>query len=119
MPEPTATQMLAALRETKGLVCLAAKRLGCHPRVLLAAAQQHPALRDAIEAERSEMVDVGESALYRAVLQGEAWAIQFLLKTRARERGYGERAGLARPLGLDERRAEALALLEALRLEEP
>jgi hypothetical protein len=37
------------------------------------------------------MIDAGESALYRATLNGEAWAVQFLLKTLGKSRGYVER----------------------------
>jgi hypothetical protein len=37
------------------------------------------------------MKDNAESALYSAVLGGEAWAVCFYLKTQAKDRGYVER----------------------------
>jgi hypothetical protein len=90
-PDFTPEQMVAALRETKGLIYLAAKRLGCHPHTVSNYAKRYPEVRDAITAQRGEMVDAGESSLYRAVLAGEAWAVQFLLKTQGKDRGYVER----------------------------
>lgn len=37
------------------------------------------------------MCDNAESALNRAVINGEAWAVCFTLKTQAKDRGYVER----------------------------
>jgi hypothetical protein len=37
------------------------------------------------------MKDDAESALYKAALAGEAWAVCFFLKTQAKDRGYVER----------------------------
>ncbi len=44
-------------------------------------------LKDAREGE----LDDAESALYRAILGGEAWAVCFKLKTQGKDRGYVER----------------------------
>lgn len=40
---------------------------------------------------REGMLDNAESALYRAVLAGEAWAVCFFLKTQGKVRGYVEK----------------------------
>ena len=40
---------------------------------------------------RGELVDYGELALRRAVVDGEPWAVGLVLKTLGRDRGYVER----------------------------
>ena len=45
------------------------------------------------------MLDVGELSLLRAVQNGEAWAVCFLLKTQGKQRGYIERAEISGPDG--------------------
>ena len=41
--------------------------------------------------ERGMMIDVAEIALWKAIQNGEGWAISLALKTIGRERGYTER----------------------------
>jgi hypothetical protein len=45
--------------------------------------------------ERESMKDDAESALYKAVLEGEPWAVKFFLSTQAKDRGYSLRTELA------------------------
>src|SRR3954449_7553558 len=87
----TQEQVLAALDECQGLCFLAARRLGCHPNTVSRYLERYPRVREAVEAKRGQMVDAAELALYRAVQRGEAWAVQFCLKTLGRDRGYAER----------------------------
>ncbi len=47
-------------------------------------------LKDAREGE----LDDAESSLYRAIINGEAWAVCFKLKTQGKGRGYVERKEL-------------------------
>jgi hypothetical protein len=44
-----------------------------------------------LDAEREEIVDYAEMGLRGAVLNKEAWAIAFSLKTLGKSRGYVER----------------------------
>lgn len=44
-----------------------------------------------VEEAREATVDIAETALKRAVLNGEAWAIALTLKTIGKKRGYVER----------------------------
>lgn len=44
-----------------------------------------------VEDAREALIDIGESALIRNVKKGVSTDIQFLLKTRGRDRGYGEK----------------------------
>jgi hypothetical protein len=87
----TVAQMVAAIQQNKGFLYLAAKSLGCHHSTLLDYRTRYPEVAAAFKVQRGEMIDTGELALYNAVLKGEAWAVCFLLKTQAKDRGYVER----------------------------
>lgn len=54
-------------------------------------AKRHATVQQAIDEEREMMLDVGELSLARAVQNGEAWAVCFLLKTQGKSRGYVEK----------------------------
>lgn len=81
----------AALRETKGMIYLAAKILGCEPKTIYNHLERHPSLRTIITQERGEFVDIGELKLYQAVQSGQPWAVSLLLRTLGKDRGYVER----------------------------
>jgi hypothetical protein len=86
----TNEEMIAALQETKGLVFLAARKLGCERRTIYRRAESSKAVAAVIAQQRGEMVDTAELSLYNAILGGEAWAVQFVLKTLGKDRGYVE-----------------------------
>jgi hypothetical protein len=50
-----------------------------------------PAMKQAVEDARGEVVDYAEQKLRLAVLNGEPWAIGMTLKTIGKSRGYVER----------------------------
>jgi hypothetical protein len=86
----TAAQVTEALNECNGLIFLAAARLGCTTMTVRNYAHRYASVRDAIEEKKGRRLDVAEAKLDAAVLAGEPWAIQFLLRTQGRDRGYGE-----------------------------
>lgn len=90
----TAETMIKALQATKGMVYLAAARLGCSYQTVYNYIERHPTVKAAWEAESGKMLDIGEMKLYEAVLNGEAWGVSLLLKTKGRHRGYVERQEL-------------------------
>jgi hypothetical protein len=125
-PRYTASQMIVALKASKGLVYLAARRLGCDPETVLNYCRRFPTVEAAKVAARGELLDVAEAKLFLAVDRGEAWAISFALKTLGRHRGYGEQLDLhltihaaatrvARQMGVSVQ--EVLAEAETLLLE--
>ena len=87
----TVAQVVAALKKTKGMVYLAADELGCSHTTVYNYINRHPTIKGAFEAENGKMLDVGEMKLYQSVLNGEAWGVCFLLKTKGKSRGYVER----------------------------
>lgn len=87
----TNEQIIAALAEMNGAIYLAAKKLHCDPATIHRRAQRSPDVKAAIENERGAFLDTAELKLYQAVVNGEAWAICFTLKTQGKGRGYVER----------------------------
>lgn len=79
-----------ALRETRGLVATAARRIGCCTDTIYRAIQRHPHLRELIEHERALFVDECELGLAGRVAKGDTIAMIFALKTLGRGRGYQE-----------------------------
>lgn len=90
-PKFTTDQVIAALRESRGMVAVAARKLGCSRLTLYRYIKRHAAVREAIEDERALMTDTAELSLYRSITSGEAWAVCFYLKTQGKSRGYVER----------------------------
>jgi len=79
-----------ALQAADGLAVLAARKLGCSPSLIYARIRQNPKLREIQEFAREEIIDLAELGLRTSVLDREAWAIQFTLRSLGRTRGYAE-----------------------------
>ena len=84
-------QVIDALRETKGMIYLAAKRLGCDAKTIYNYRDRYPAVRAEMEQQDGEVDDAAEMVLYKAIMAGEPWAVQFRLRTKGKGRGYVER----------------------------
>lgn len=54
-------------------------------------AKTYPEVREALDAERENIIDLSESKLVTAINGGEAWAIALALKTLGKGRGYVEK----------------------------
>ncbi len=83
--------MIDALKETKGMVYLAAKKLGCSHTTIYNYIKRHPTVKEAWKAEHGVVADNAELALYSAILAGEHWAVTFYLRTKGKDRGYTEK----------------------------
>jgi hypothetical protein len=90
-------KIIDALRASKGMVYLAAKRLRCTPMTVYNYIQRYASVYEVKEAERGKMVDIAESKLYKAIINGEPWAIRFYLSTKGKDRGYTKRQELSLP----------------------
>ena len=80
-----------ALRDSKGMVYVAAQQLGCRPQTIYNYLKKSPLVQQAADQANGTMGDAAELKLYAAVMRGEAWAIAFYLKTKGKQRGYVER----------------------------
>jgi len=87
----TPAQVAAAIVECKGMVTMAARRLGCNRMTVARYAKKYASVREALTDAREEMGDVAELALYRSIQEGEGWAIAFYLSTQCKSRGYVKR----------------------------
>lgn len=87
----TAAQVIAAVHETKGMLTIAAKRLGCDPVTVYRYVREYPTVAAAVKEARESVTDMAELALYKAIQEGEGWAVCFYLKTQGKARGYVER----------------------------
>lgn len=90
--QPSDDQIVAALHETMGKVCLASEKLGCLPETIYERARATPAVRGTIRFFRGKLLDAAESALWKAVLQGESWAVRLALVDLGQSRGFSDGA---------------------------
>lgn len=98
----TADEMIAALLDTKGMITLAAKRLGCapntvrryiatYPTVAQAKQEAHEGLGDQVELTLVGMA-LGERDKHgKYTREPNIAALIFLAKTKFKERGFVER----------------------------
>lgn len=84
----------AELVTVSGNIMAVAKKFGVSRQSILERIHKSPALTRICKDAREGMKDHAESALYRAIIGGEAWAICFFLKTQGKDRGYIERQEL-------------------------
>ena len=80
--------IIQALKESKGLIHLAAKRVGCAPKTIYNYRDRYPEIEECIRNEREEFIDIAELSLYKRALDGDSWAVQFVLRTIGKDRGY-------------------------------
>jgi hypothetical protein len=90
----TAAEVSTALRECKGMVSIAAQRLGCDQDTVLNYCRRYASVEAVKREARNEVLDEAELRLWQAIRRDEPWAISFCLKTLGRARGYGERLDL-------------------------
>src|SRR5262245_39155763 len=88
-------EVAEAVRASRGLVTLAARRLGCDRDTVLRYAHRYPTVAAALADAREQQLDVTEARLFQAIDQGELGAITFYLRTVGRHRGYSERHEVA------------------------
>lgn len=84
-------EVIRELIKVKGNVMQAAKNMDLPRSTLSGYIQADDSLVELLNECRQEIVDNAETALHRAVLTGEAWAVCFTLKTQGKNRGYIER----------------------------
>jgi len=87
----SAEQVIEAIRKSRGLLSVVAQRLGCTRQTVENYVKRYPTVDRAVKEERQKVIDVAEGKLFEKLQSGESWAIQFILKTLGKERGYTER----------------------------
>src|SRR5579871_3203655 len=88
----TDNQIIDALTAAMGKVCLAAEKLGCRPEVIYARAKVSARVGGTIRFFRGKLLDAAESALWKAILEGESWAVRLALAEWGRSRSFSDGA---------------------------
>lgn len=79
------------MKQHRGNVRVIAERLGICRQTLYNYINETPSVKAAMQDARESLLDDVESVLYDKALAGDAWAVQFFLRTQGRARGYVER----------------------------
>jgi hypothetical protein len=90
-PQLTEERVIAALERSHGLMQPAARELRTTREIIFDYSCRFPAVRRCISDNRESTLDMAEARLISAVRAGNLKAIIFFLKTRGRERGYGQK----------------------------
>lgn len=80
---------------TSGVLSELARRLGVSRQTVYTWINDYPEVSEAIEQERQIVLDLAESAIYRAVEGGDLSAAKYLLSTRGKDRGFSTRQEVA------------------------
>ena len=87
----TAQRIIEAVRESKGLLTVAAKRAGVTYWTVWKYQRDYPSVAQAVKESQEGLLDLAEAKLYQQINDGNMTAIIFFLKTRGKARGYVER----------------------------
>lgn len=89
--EDTAARIIKALKETNGLLTMAADKSGIGYRTVCRYVAEFPSVKEAAQDAKEAMLDFAEGKLYSKIRDGDNTAIIFYLKTQGKSRGYIER----------------------------
>ena len=84
-------QVREALEAACGIQMEAARILGCQKSMVGKYIQRYPTLRQAAKDIENLNLDKAETALHKAIEEGNVQAITFYLKTKGKGRGYSTR----------------------------
>ena len=84
-------RILQIVEESGGVIAKIARALGVHRSTVSRWMQKKKWFREAVQEAREQVIDLAELQLFRAVQEGERWAIEFVLKYLGKNRGYSER----------------------------
>jgi len=89
---PSTDEIAAALRDSLGLVCRAADRLGCGPQVIYERARETPEIAELFRMFRARLLDAAESAIWSGILKRESWAVKLAFELWGRSRDFTDGA---------------------------
>jgi len=99
-PKLDAVTVASDLAQSRGNVSAVAKKHNVTRGAVQKLVKRTPALQEVLDDAREGMLDEAEGSLYKAMSDGEAWAVCFFLKTQGKSRGYIERQADLPPLDL-------------------
>lgn len=112
--EPDPQEMRAQIYALNANLAGIAHHFGVERHTVYRYLDRHPEMNEIVQDAREAMVDLAEASLFRAVLNGEAWAVMMFLRTKGRSRGYIERVDtFAAKLDLNKLSVEQLQRIAA------
>ena len=97
--EETAARIIKAIKETSGLLTMAAAKSGIGYRTICRYVADFPSVKEAAQEAKESMLDFAEGKLYANIKAGDNVAILFYLKTQGKARGYIEKTEISNPEG--------------------
>lgn len=85
-------KIIQAIKESKGLLTLAAVKAGVKYWTIWKYSKDFPDVRQAVDEAKESILDFAEGKLYEQIKGGNIAAIIFFLKTKGKGRGYIERS---------------------------
>lgn len=86
----TVEEVAIALKAAGGIASTAAEKLGCNHSTISRYIERHPELQ-AVRAEvKQKVIDVAETHFMKAVAEGKQWAVERVLRTAGKARGYAD-----------------------------
>lgn len=73
---------------TRGNMAAVARAFGVDRSAVWKFVQRHEHLKKVCDEAKQIMLDTAESSLFKAIDEGEGWAVCFYLKTQGKSRGY-------------------------------
>lgn len=89
--EQTAARVIKAVKESSGLLTVAAQISGLGYRTVCRYVAEYPSCQAAVREAKEKMLDFAEGKLVGKIKAGDDTAIIFYLKTQGKARGYVER----------------------------
>lgn len=88
-------QVIEAIEATNGIIAASARRLGCAWLTVKRYIETYPEVRKVYREQEESLLDMAESRLYKIVQNdshnGQLTAIKYMLSTKGRHRGWGEK----------------------------
>lgn len=88
----SAEEVAQAVRDTRGFVSVAARKLGCTTQTVHNYRNSYKSVAEAFDESRESHLDFAEGKLIEQIKAGNIAGIIFYLKTQGRIRGYVERS---------------------------
>jgi hypothetical protein len=90
----TQQQIIEAIKDSGSKISNIAKKLGCSWVTANAYVKKWAETKEAFESEEQKILDVCEATLYKSVQGGDTQAAKWILSTKGKKRGWGEKIEL-------------------------
>lgn len=89
-PKHSLQTVLAAIKDSFGVRATIAHRLQVTRQTVMNYEKRWAKVREAMAEEENTILDIAERQLYMRVVNGQEWAVKYMLNNRGRARGWGQ-----------------------------